>query len=268
MVTASQRTVYNVALHLAMLFNKPYKILSNTTLNEKFEIEANSELADNVYPSLKYIGIGIGGSVLLDNTDAYTYSEHSPIQGALFEHIPYVLRKPNNDIDAGERSKYRFRKIVNIEGEPYIAYYLKLIDTFDLRDVFYNIKETVDGSILSLFDTNTVDILSPSPKNRDIAFDAPVEYVTKIANIKFSLSNEELLELNNVFKILKKDNVTITEMVLATGVDKTNVLGEIEATSVQAGFFINTNIDVVNQLKNKVSVAKVIEIGGLEPLRM
>lgn len=268
MVTASQRTVYNVALHLAMLFNKPYKILSNTTLNEKFEIEANNELADDVYPSLKYIGIGIGGSVLLDNTDAYTYSEHSPIQGALFEHIPYILRKPNNDIDGGERSKYRFRKIVNIEGEPYIAYYLKLIDTFDLRDVFYNIKETVDGSILSLFDTNTVDILSPSPKNRDIAFDAPVEYVTKIANIKFTLSNEELVELNNVFKILKKDNATITEIVLATGVDKTNVLGEIEATSVQAGFFINTNIDVVNQLKNKVSVAKVIEIGGLEPLRM
>src|SRR5574344_1159200 len=99
MVIASQRTVYNVALHLAMLFNKPYKILSNTTLNEKFEIEANNELADGVYPSLKYIGIGIGGSVLLDNTDAYTYSEHSPVQGALFEHIPYVLRKPNNDID-------------------------------------------------------------------------------------------------------------------------------------------------------------------------
>lgn len=268
MVLTSQRTVYNIALHLSMLFNKSYTLLSNTTMNEKFEIEAGNIIPEGRYPTLKYIGIGIGGNAVIENSNAYTYSEHSPIQGVLYEHIPFVLRKPNNDITLGERVKYRFRKVINIDGDPYIAYYLKVIDNFDLRDNFFNIKQTPEGSVLSVFDTNIPEILNPIPHNRNIVYDSDMEYITKIANIKFILTNEELKELNNVLTILNKNTSTITEIVLATGIDKILNDGSIEATCVQAGFYVNMNLDITNQLKNNLSITKSIELGGTEPMRL
>ena len=268
MVLSSQRTVYNIALHLAMLFNKPYKLLSNTTMNEKFELETSHYIPEGSYPTLNYIGIGVGGNPIIENAGSYNYSEHSPIQGVLYEHIPFILRKPNNDLTSAERLKYRFRKILNINGDPYIAYYLKVIDNYDLRDYFYSIKETSDGSVLSLFDTNIPDILNPTPHKRDIVYNTDMEYVTKLANIKFILSNEEMNELKSVLDILKLTDRTITEIVLATGIDKIVSDGSLEATCVQAGFYVDVNLDIINQLKNNVAISKTIELGGMEPMRL
>ena len=63
MVISSQRTIYGVHLSLAKQLGLKYHVKPNTTLNEKYKIlddYTDIYLDDSEYPTLKYMGIGIG----------------------------------------------------------------------------------------------------------------------------------------------------------------------------------------------------------------
>ena len=65
------------------------------SLNEKFEIlkdTAAITLEKGFYPEINYFCIGNGGSTLASGVKGYTYSRHSALDAALFNHIPFVLR--------------------------------------------------------------------------------------------------------------------------------------------------------------------------------
>jgi hypothetical protein len=98
MVLNSQKTIYGLHLNLAKMLNLPYVISDNTTLNEKFQIANNETLANNEYTSIKYYTIGNGGVNIINNGNGYSYSEHSPVDAALFNHIPWIMREINNDV--------------------------------------------------------------------------------------------------------------------------------------------------------------------------
>ena len=50
MVRNSQRTLYNVDLHLHQMLGKDYEPIENTTLNEKFQVLPNDKLPAGIYP--------------------------------------------------------------------------------------------------------------------------------------------------------------------------------------------------------------------------
>lgn len=264
MVVSSQRTLYNIDLQLRQTSGIPYKLMPNTTLNERFNIEPNYNFGENEYPSLKYFTIGVGGDDVLDGSIGYPVSKHSPVDASLFKPIPFVMRKVSEDLTESERINYRFRKQEYINGENYICYYLKLITGFNIRDEFYKINTINGNSTLGLFSLDSINPLFPVPRERGIEYDT-YDTMTDLAHkldIEFTLLPNEVNDLKKVLEIHKIDNTRITEIGLCTGKDLNG-----EARGVQIGYFCSVNLDLLQSLNLFNSITKKIELGGHENLR-
>ena len=121
MIINAQRTLYNVDLYLNIMLRKDYKIIANTSLNEKFDILSKVPVPAGVYPTLQYWAIGTGGNNVIGNTTGFSYSEHTPLDGALFNHVPFIMRPVTDDLTALEKSKYRiFMAIRHLSSNYFI----------------------------------------------------------------------------------------------------------------------------------------------------
>ena len=275
MVLTSQRTIYGVKLQTAMVTGKPYTIKPNTTLNEKFEIlkdTAAITLEKGFYPEINYFCIGNGGSTLASGVKGYTYSRHSALDAALFNHIPFVLRDANNDLTGTDKDRYRFKKLINIEGKDYYAYFLKKITTIDVPSELYIVNKLGTDHKLSLFSTNVEELLNPVPIDKSELIDRTDEsaFIVSLAKIHFALEAEDLKELENVYKILKIENTPITEVGICSGTDTTyrpigNTASYTEAMNVQIVFHVGTNLDVATKFGTGGHIRRNIEVGGSEP---
>lgn len=271
MIRTSQRTLYNIDLHLCQLLQKPYEPLTNTTLNEKFNILPKTTLPTGVYPSLKYYAIGVGGESVLDGVDGFKYSEHSPTDAALFQHIPFVMRNVlTNDLTDAEKANYRLRALEYHNGIQYACYYLKVITDFEIKPYFYSIKTlkegtTVSSPTLSILDTNTSDLLNPTPKSRSITFENSntINYITKLAKLNFTLLPSDIADLKNSLDILELSSSNITEIGVCTGIDIVSA-GMSEVLAAQVAFHVGVNLDIMSAFANNESIMKSIEIGGSE----
>ena len=266
------RTIYNIKLQTCMMANIPYQPLPNTTLNEKFNILeytqqncVNNLKSDRpLYPTIKGIVIGNGGLNLVDS-DIFDLKlgKHSPIDGALFNHIPFVLREENNDLPDTDKLNYRLRKELYINGKKYIAYYLRIIKNNELfykPEILYVDNSKTIPSI-KILGTDRTDILNPSPvKDNRISTYANTVEVYNILRYNFQISSRDTLELENVFNILNIKNKLITELGFVTGID-VPLDNYKELVYSQIGFFIDLSLDL-EYLKNQNSIT--IEIGGGE----
>ena len=140
MVISSQRTIHWLSILLDMSIGKVFKILPNTSLNEKFDIDTEIHTPENMYPKLNYFSIGVGGEPITDATDSYRYSKHSAMDGSLFKHIPLALKRLDEDFTPEVQANYRFRKMITVSNVDYMAYYLRVSNNPLLRDFYYEIK--------------------------------------------------------------------------------------------------------------------------------
>ena len=272
MIINSQRALYNVDLYLKFMLGVPYKLLPNTSLNEKFDILPRVSVPKGVYPTLKYWAIGTGGNSVVDNVGGLNYSEHGALDAALFQQIPFVMKRLDDDVDPSIREKYRFRRVELINNEEYACYYLKKIPGYTINDQFYKVVTKVmeDGtkqSMLYLVDMNDPAILDPVPRDRFITIDnvdATTCY-TKLAKLEFNLSSEEVEELEKVMDLKKLERRNITEIAACTGIETLTDDGA-EASCVQVAMFFGVNLDLALDLNKEGNIAKVIEIGGGESL--
>lgn len=270
----STRTIYNIKLQTCMMAGLPYTPLSNTTLNEKFNIlqfsqRTYAEESLVKYPTIQGIVIGNGGKdIVTSDLGNLRLGKHSPVDGALFNHIPFVLREENNDLSDTDRENYRLRKELYIDGTKYIAYYLKKFKEDDLEyrpEILYVDNSNTIPSI-KIFNTDRTDILEPEPDldNRMSVYENTI-YTVNILRFYFNLSETELLELENVFNILNITDKLITEIGIVTGIDVDVDYGK-ELIYSQIAFFLDVslNLEILDQ-----ELSKVIEIGGGEiiPLR-
>lgn len=273
MVRNSQRTLYNVDLHLHQLLGKQYEPTENTTLNEKFQILPNEKLPAGVYPTLKYYAIGVGGTLNIDNVNKYSYSEHLAIDAALFEHIPFIMRNVNEtDLTTEERANYRLRVIKNFNGINYACYYLKVIPSYELKPTFHMIRTVENGvavssPTLSVLNMTNSQILSPEPTNRDLTFENQnnLGFVTKVAKLTFSLTPLELEEISNCLKIMNLNNSGLTEIGIVTGHD-IETGGVKEAICTQIAMHLGINFNLATEMAKGSTIIKILEIGGGEPI--
>ena len=169
MVRSTQHTMYMVDLEQHRSLGVNYKPLDNTTLNEKFNIFLTEKPKDaTTYPTLGYYCLGIGGSVILEEEPDYTFNEHSPLDGALFNHIPFCMREVTLDLDEVEKSKYRLRVVEEINGKEYACYYAKPINSIAVKQLLYGIRTLIDNDggqtpILSPLDLAAEPVLNPIP---------------------------------------------------------------------------------------------------------
>lgn len=267
MTVATQRSLYNVDLHLAMLTGHDYICLPNTTLNEKLNIKPTAKVPSGRYPTLQYIGIGIGGATSLNQSPGFINSEHSPIDGCLFEHIPFVVKELNDDLNNNDRLKYRMRKEEILpNGKTYACYYLKVIPTIDYDSKFYTITTREGISYIKQLDMNNPEILNPKPKTRVLKYDEleETELITKLCKFKFTLDAKEKKELENVYKLLGIEN-QLTEIGLFTGLDVDDGRFK-EATCCQMMFSFDVKLDMTYELNQLATMEKYIELGGTEAL--
>lgn len=267
MTIATQRSLYNVDLHLAMLTGHNYICLPNTTLNEKLNIKPEITVPAGQYPTLQYIGIGIGGTPSLNQTQGFINSEHSPLDGCLFEHIPFIAKELDHDLNTTDRLNYRMRKeVIMPNGNTYACYYLKVIPSIDYDSKFHIITTKDNINYIKQLDMNTPDILNPKPKNRQIPYQdlEYTELVTKLCKFKFELNSKDKEELSNVYKLLGLD-AQLTEIGLFTGIDIKDGLYK-EATCCQLMFSFDVKLDMTYELNQLSTMVKYIEIGGTEAL--
>ena len=267
MVISAQRTIYSISLELDSRIGKPFEALENTTLNEKFGVASKINLDDGEYPEIKYYVIGVGGNDFIKGNQGYNYSSHSPIDAALFQHIPFVMRPVNNDLLESEKTQYRMRVIEEINGVEYACYYLKLIPNIELRDYFFEVMHDGDKDILSPYNNKTDKLLNPTPRDRKpgVEIANTAKYITKLAKLEFSLYKDELEEVQDVLELRGLTDRKLTEIGVCTGMDK--VIDDVtQATNVQVGYHIDVNLDLSIELQHDTNILRAIEIGGTEPI--
>jgi hypothetical protein len=270
------RTVYAAYLQTCQLLGLPIVLKPNSTLNEKFNIHSNISIADSDRPSMKYLSIGIGGHRMVTGTNGIGRPEvvqHSPRNAALYSHLPFVLRLPNDDLLANERAKYRLRRLESHDGTVYVAYYLKVLDMtatlpqLELRTVVDNITTATE------FNPTLAD-LNPTPPaiNSSGVLTTTGDYIAATGKVPFVMTADEITELLNVANIIYGDEgyAMISEFALCSGVDRT-VIGDFNGTSVAYTDAIGVQVlNFVSQFihvpSNNNGINIELDVGSVEPL--
>ena len=220
------RTIYASHLNTCKSLQRPFSILPNSTLNQKFNLFKDELPSINEYPVLGYIGIGNKGAtyeVTDTNFILTTPVPHLPRDASLYNFIPFIVRNINNDISSTERIKYRLRVPITIGGTTYVAYYLR---TLSINDLIPTVElRNVDGeNITTSSFTPTLSDLSPNHPNisNSNLNTANGDYLVSTAKINFQLNANDIQEIMDACNILFGDPryAVINEIAIVTGIDK------------------------------------------------
>jgi len=262
------KTIYGIDLMQTMLLNREYRPLPNTTLNDKFNVLVDNPLPVGKYPTLNYLAIGNGGIGAIDeDNDVLKVSTHTADHASLFNHIPFILTPKSSDLSLGERSRYRMRVERVIGGEEYVAYYLRVISNIDSGNIMkmrYN-EDIHNKPILSVFNTNNLAILNPSPLLEDTYVGDTDSYLIKVTGIHNILTRDELINIKRALEILGEDNLTISEIGLCSGYDVEHN-GGLETICTQIMYHVSVGYDVETYIHSGEAINITTDIGGVEPV--
>lgn len=270
------RTVQSALLQSALQLGMPHVIQANSSLNQKFDIQATVAPADTDTFAMKYVAIGNGGHKLVTGVNGISTPEpiqHSPTDAALFNHLPFVLRLPNQDLTAAQRANYRLRRIESINGTSYVAYYLKVID-LSLTLPGLELRTVQNGIMTSTPYAPQLSDLSPTPPaiSSGGVITTSGNFIAATSKVDFTLSADDITELLNVSNILYSSDsfALISEIGLCSGVDRA-VTGDFNGTS--AGYTEVIGAQVMNFIDsffpakfNNNGLSLSFDVGQLEPL--
>jgi len=262
------KTIYNIDLLNSMMLGVPYAPLSNTTLNEKHNIALGVHIPSG-YPKLRYYGIGIGGISNIDNSNVniLSISRHTAEHASMYKQIPFKLVKESSDLSNIEKSKYKLRKKVIIDGKSYIAYYLKVIDDKEINSniVRLKYKKGKDKPVITLFENKKKSILNPIPNYNKVDNMEYTDYIVKLSPITIPITVNEIKEITENIKLLGYKSETITEIALCSGYEVT-FNGYKELVGTQIMYHITTGYNLQEQIADNEDIILSTDIGGVEPL--
>lgn len=270
------RTVYSAHLQTTKSLRRPFTILPNSTLNQKFNLFPNEVPNLNEYPVLGYIGIGNKGATYDVTTSGYvltTPQPHLPRHASLYNFIPFVIRDINDDLNSTERLRYRLRIPVTIGGIRYVAYYLR---TLNIENVIPSVelRNVNDGIITTNSFTPALSDLSPTPPNlSNIDLNNPNgNYLVSTAKVNFVLNKQDINEILQACDTMFGDPryAVINEIAIVHGVDKVlqgtfgnTVSNYTDIISAQVAAFLSQYHALT---PNTTQVQIELDIGGVEPL--
>lgn len=246
---------------LEMTSGREVTVDRNTTLNEKYNILPNERPKAGEFPTINYIGIGMGG---IGDTVKLAY--HSSIDASLFEPIPFICRELDNDLSPSDRLKYRMRVLKTIDGEEYAFYYLRrLPTTSDRIEIKKLVKDSSTAATIVDIDSDDPTILSPVPKFTGELDLTKTEFYVVDSNINFNLTIEDKLEIKNAYRILyNTDEIPpITEIGIFYGSDQVSSTGDIEVVSARPAYFYTVPYELHNMLRIEDITQRYIDIGGM-----
>lgn len=253
----------------------PYKVLKNTTLNEKFGVLADVMPAGNQIPNTRYLVIGNKGHRSIRAADGSDESEniiHRTNHSALYGHIPFVTRPIENDITALERERYGLRTLETINGKPHVNYWARRYDVTLIKPQLIEITvingiPTVKPYIPSVADLNPTQ---PEITNNGTVIGSN-ENISSSAIVTINLSPWEINEIVNAHRIRTNSTrtPTISEIGICSGVDRMadgqSTAGSFqynEIVACQINVFIATNHPVGY---NSSGLELKLDIGNTEP---
>lgn len=270
------RTVYSAHLNTCKLLNKPFTILPNSTLNQKFNLFTNEVPNPNEYPTLAYIGIGNKGASYEVTSSGYVLTTpipHLARDASLYNFIPFVIRDINNDLSATERLKYRLRVPITIGSTQYVAYYLRVLNLTSVVPSV-ELRNVNNGVITTNSFTPTLSDLTPTPPDlSNVNLNDPNgDYLVSTAKVTFTLNQDDITNIMDACNLLYGDPryAVINEIALCTGVDKilTGTFGNVtsnytDVIAAQVAAFIS-QYHALTASTTQVEI--LIDLGSVEPL--
>jgi hypothetical protein len=271
------RSIYGAYLQACKLMDRPFVLMPNSTLNEKFSIQQGVLPDVDKIPSMKYWGIGNGGHEMSIGAGGQTKTkpvQHKAIDAALYNHLPFVLRELTNDISPSERAKYALRRVETHNAVQYAAYYLRRLDFTGVVPGMLNVNILNGVKTTSAFAASSSN-LNPTPPviDPDDLNTISGEYVSASAQLPLLLDAPELLEFINAVKVIYDDDdyAIISEVALVSGIDK------VVSSPTQGGGSINFNEVIAAQCVSYVNtffaakyansgVEVLLDVGATEPL--
>lgn len=270
------RTIYVAHLANCMMMRRPFTLLPNSTLNQKFSLFKDELPALNEYPVLGYLGIGNKGATYEMTDTGFVLTDpvpHLPDHASLYNFIPFLIRDINNDISSTERMKYRLRVPVTIGGTTYVAYYLRALT---INDLVPSVElRNVDGENIT---TNsfvpTESHLAPTHPNlsNDNLNTANGDYLVSTSKVNFVLNRSDVQEIMDACTILFGDPryAVINEITVVSGIDKilqgtfgSTQSNYTEVIAAQCASFI-AQYHALTSNTTKVEIE--LDMGSVEPL--
>lgn len=259
--------------------NKPHTLLPNSTLNQKFDIQNNVLPSGTDVYGINYAVIGNKGHSWQIDDDQVPYIQpiqHLPEHSGLYGSIPFVMRRPADDLDATTRAQYRLRKIITIPGDanPWVAYYAKVLDKTNTSPILELRTVGANGTVTSTPFSYTLEDLSPTPPAipPGTALVNSGNYLAATGKVPFVLTAFDVQELLNVSNVLygNYNKALISEVGLCHGVDKSvpgdfngTTLNYTEAIGCQIHDFVSTFFAA--QFQNQ-GTTMTFDVGSVEPM--
>ena len=275
-----QRTIFAAHLQTCKLLDKPFTVLDNSTLNQKFGVYPDERPGVGAYPRLYTIGIGNKGATYDVGQGNYiltTPVPHLPHHASLYNHLPFVVRPASDDLSPGERLLYRMRVPLQIGGNPFFAYYLRVFD-LDAVVPSVELRSVVDGVITNTpFTPSQSDlapthpVLSQSGANQSL-IPGDGDYLVSTAKVIFTLNQQDITHIREACQLIYGDPryAVINELAVCTGIDKI-VSGQLGGTTINYTESVATQIAAhISQSHTLTSssseVTLALNVGSVEPL--
>lgn len=270
------RTAVSSLTQTSQYVGKPIKTLPNSTLNQKLNIYPDIAMASTDVPVVKYVAIGNGGHDFIVGGNGrvkWKSVHHTTRHTALYNQLPFVLRRISEDLSPTERLRYRLRRIETHNGEQYAAYYLRVLD-LSSAEVNLELRHVVDGVTTPEPYVPTIEDLNPVPPA--LVTGAPVtttgDYVASTVKVRFEMTAADVSEFVDACKIISGEEgyAVISEMATVSGIDR-SVLGDFngsqlsytDAIYAQVTSFISTAWVMEYQT---TGIGLTIDVGNVEPL--
>lgn len=220
------RTIVGAHLATHKTIGVPYVPLPNTTMNQKFGVFEKEMPRQEEYPYARYLAIGRDGAKYgTGKCGIPKQIPHSPEHNALYEFIPWIVRRMADDLSEQQRRGYRIRvPFTSKSGEPYVAYYLKAIDVSKVKPTV-ELRHVEDGKITST--TYEPDVANLSPKHIEydpININNPnADCLISTAKVPVNLNQNDIAEIIHSFEVIDGDSscAHISEMAVVSAVDRT-----------------------------------------------
>lgn len=273
------RTVYGAAMQSAQYLGKPYIVQENSTLNEKFNIQAGRLPDEEDRHRVGWYCIGNKGHRIVAGSDGVPYTDpvqHSATDASLYGHLPFVLRETTDDLSVEQRKSYGLRREETYNGRAYFAYYAKKLD---LDVVNINLQKIVieNGAQIKQAFIPTTSNLNPTPLSESEEQDAVIEasdyIVSSSAVLTLAFRESDVEELKSAARIIYGNEryAVVSELGLIGAVEKI-VTGKgpsnttINYTEIIASQIV-VHISSYYQLNMQNSgFTFVADVGAAEPL--
>lgn len=276
------RTIYGARIQNELLLGLKHEPVAFTTLNEKFDIAAGMPTPNGEIPPVAYLAIGMGGHRMVPGTEGAPYPEDnffSPANGALFRHLPFVMREVGSDLVGDERRRFGMRVLRQVDGKNYICYYLRAISRNNVTvKMFHNVPTGGSGStppsvIITPFvpDSSNLNPIAPIlPETGAQTTDGAYLSTSSVMNLDFT--EQDIAELLNVGRILFKNErqMVISEMGLVAGKEtvitsSANTGGVDYYEAIQATLVAHSAVYYAIAHMN-LGFQYSLELGAIEPL--